>query len=144
MASGLSLAFFLLLLTVTNGWTDFGTKVFMGAVIVTAIIDFPGNPIYNAPFEKLFLEEGEFLSAHAIVEHPSQAETAVSGNNVIVDADGNLIRDVSDFLTLLYRLVLYSVIYGTLTTVRGFLPKAADGETETKKKKTKTKTKKPA
>lgn len=43
------------------------------------------------------------------------------------------------FLTLLCRLVLYSVIYGTLATVRGFLPKAADGETETKKKKTKTK-----
>ncbi|WP_168167004.1 hypothetical protein [Corynebacterium sp. HMSC27B11] len=49
-----------------------------------------------------------------------------------------MIRDVNDFLTLLCRLVLYSVIYGTLTTVRGFLPKAADGETETKKKKTKT------
>lgn len=42
------------------------------------------------------------------------------------------------YLTLLYRLVLYAVICGTLTTVRGFLPKAADGETETKKKKTKT------
>lgn len=48
-----------------------------------------------------------------------------------------MIRDVNDFLTLLCRLVLYSVIYGTLTTVRRFLPKAADGETETKKKKTK-------
>lgn len=83
----------------------------------------PGNPIYNAPFEKLSLNEGEYLSGSAVVENPSQGETVISGENVIVDAQGNDLRDISDFHTFLYRLAVYSVIYGVLITLRGFLPK---------------------
>ncbi|WP_141738830.1 hypothetical protein [Brevibacterium sp. HMSC22B09] len=125
VASGVILAVFLILLFYSNGWTKFGTLLFMGAVLISALLDVPGNPIYNAPFEKLFLEEGQYLTGEAIVEKPSQGETVVSGNNVVVDAGGEEIYDINDFLTFFYRLVLFSVIYGTLLTLRSFLPKVS-------------------
>lgn len=123
VASGILLGIFLILLLPSKGWTVFGTLLFIVGAIVSAFLDVPGNPIYNAPFEKLFLNEGEYLSGSAVVEKPSQGETVISGENVTVDADGNKIRDINDFLTFLYRLALYSVIYGVLITLRGFLPK---------------------
>lgn len=123
VASGVLLGLFLLLLLPSNGWTNFGAYLFLIGAVVSAFLDVPGNPIYNAPFEKLFLNEGEYLSGSAVVEKPSQSETVISGDNIIVDADGNKIREINDFLTFLYRLALYSVIYGVLITLRGFLPK---------------------
>lgn len=123
VASGVLLGLFLILLVPSNGWTQFGAYLFMIGAVISAFLDAPGNPIYNAPFEALFLNEGEYLSGSAVVEQPSRGETVISGENVIVDADGNKIRDISNFLTFCYRLVLYSVIYGVLITLRGFLPK---------------------
>lgn len=123
VASGVSLAIFLCLLIPSNGWTKFGTQLFLIAVATSAFLDVPGNPIYNAPFEALFLKEGQYLAGHAIVENPSRGETVVSGNNIIVDADGNMIYDINDLWTFLYRLALYSVIDGTLLTLRGLFPK---------------------
>ncbi len=123
VASGILLGIFLILLLPSKGWTVFGTLLFIVGAIVSAIADVPGNPIYNAPFEALFLNEGEYLSASVIIEHPTQGETAVTRDNIIVDAEGNELRDINDFLTFLYRLVLYSVIYGVLITLRGFLAK---------------------
>ncbi|MCT1686118.1 hypothetical protein [Pseudoglutamicibacter cumminsii] len=122
VASGVLLGLFLILLLPSNGWTNFGAYLFLIGAVVSAFLDVPGNPIYNAPFEKLFLTEGEYLSGSAVVEKPSQGETVISGENVIVDAEGNELRDINDFLTFLYRLALYSVIYGVLITLRGFLP----------------------
>lgn len=129
VASGVSLATVLILLIPSNGWTTFGTKVFMGAVGLSALLDVPGNPFYNAPFEHLFLDEGQFLTGEAVVEKPSRGETVVSGNNVVVDANGEMIYDINDFLPFFYRLALYSIIYGTLLTLRGFLPKWTAGKT---------------
>ncbi len=123
VASGILLGIFLLLLLPCKGWTVFGTGLFIIGAIASALADVPGNPIYNAPFEALFLNEGEYLSASVIIEHPTQGETAITGDNIIVDAEGNKLRDINDFLTFLYRLVLYSVIYGVLITLRGFLTK---------------------
>lgn len=123
VASGVLLGLFLILLVPSNGWTQFGAYLCMIGAVISAFLDAPGNPIYNAPFEALFLNEGEYLSGSAVVEQPSRGETVISGENVIVDADGNKIRDISNFLTFCYRLVLYSVIYGVLITLRGFLPK---------------------
>ena len=131
VASGVLLGIFLILLLPSNGWTVFGTLLFIVGAIVSAFADVPGNPIYNAPFEALFLNEGEYLSASVIIEHPTQGETAVTGNNIIVDAEGNELRDINDFLTFFYRLVLYSVIYGVLITLRGFLPKFKTKSTST-------------
>ena len=123
VASGVLLGLFLILLLPSNGWTNYGAYLFLIGAVVSAFLDVPGNPIYNAPFEKMFLNEGEYLSGSAVVEKPSQGETVISGENVIVDAAGNKIREINDFLTFLYRLALYSVIYGVLITLRGFLPK---------------------
>ncbi len=123
VASGVLLGLFLILLLPSNGWSNYGAYLFLFGAVVSAFLDVPGNPIYNAPFEKLFLNEGEYLSGSAVVEKPSQAEIVISGENVIVDTDGNKIREINDFLTFLYRLALYSVIYGVLITLRGFLPK---------------------
>lgn len=131
VASGVLLGIFLILLIRFNGWTVGGTFLFTIGAIVSAFVDVPGNPIYNAPFEALFLNEGEYLSATAIIEHPTQGETAVTGDNIIVDADGNELRNINDFLTFFYRLVLYSVIYGVLITLRGFLPKFKTKSTST-------------
>lgn len=123
VASGVLLGIFLILLVPSNGWTQFGAYLCMIGAVISAFLDAPGNPIYNAPFEALFLNEGEYLSGSAVVEQPSRGETVISGDNVIVDADGNKIRDISNFLTFCYRLVLYAIIYGVLITLRGFLPK---------------------
>ncbi|WP_218078894.1 hypothetical protein, partial [Arthrobacter sp. HMSC08H08] len=123
VASGVLLGLFLILLLPSNGWTNYGAYLFLIGAVVSAFLDVPDNPIYNAPFEKLFLNEGEYLSGSAVVEKPSQGETVISGENVIVNTDGNKIREINDFLTFLYRLAVYSVIYGALITLRGFLPK---------------------
>lgn len=129
VASGVLLGLFLILLLPSKGWSNYGAYLFLIGAVVSAFLDVPGNPIYNAPFEKLFLNEGEYLSGSAVVERPSQGETVISGENVIVDADGNKIREINDFLTFLYRLALYSVIYGVLITLRGFLPKMKSAST---------------
>ena len=55
VASGILLGIFLILLLPSKGWTVFGTLLFIVGAIVSAIADVPGNPIYNAPFEALFL-----------------------------------------------------------------------------------------
>lgn len=135
VASGVLLGLFLILLLPSNGWTNYGAYLFLIGAVVSAFLDVPGNPIYNAPFEKLFLNEGEYLSGSAVVEKPSQGETVISGENGIVDADGNKIREINDFLTFLYRLALYSIIYGVLITLRGFFPKMkTDSDSEGKGK----------
>jgi hypothetical protein len=131
VASAVLLGIFLIALIPSNGWTQFGAYLFMVGAVVSAFLDTPGNPIYNAPFEALFLSDGEYLSGHAIVETPSRGETVISGQSIIVDAEGNKLRDISGLFTFLYRLVLYSVIYGTLITLRGFLPKIETTSTST-------------
>lgn len=127
---------FLIALLPSNGWTEFGTYLFLIGVVVSAFFDIRGNPIFNALFEAIFLSEGEYLAAEVIIEKPSQAEIAISGNNFIVDADGNRLRDISDMSPFLYRLVLYSIIYGVLITLRGFFPKMkTDSDSEGKGKR---------
>lgn len=123
LASGLSLALFLLMLSGINGWTKNGTYLFWGAIGLTTLLDYPGNPIYYRPFEKLFLEEGQCVSGTATIEKSSAGETVLSGNNVIVDAAGDVIYDIIDFHVFLYRLAFYAILYGSLITIRGFLPK---------------------
>ncbi|PMD04526.1 hypothetical protein CJ199_11590 [Brevibacterium paucivorans] len=54
--------------------------------------------------------------------HPSQSETVVSGDNIVVDADGNMIYDINNFIPMGYRAVLYTLIYATLLTLRGLIP----------------------
>ncbi len=122
VASVILLGIFVLFLLPSNGWTEFGTYLFLFGPVVSAFLDIGGNPILNAPFEKLFLNEGEYLAGRAVVENPSAAEIAISGDNYIVDADGNELRDISDFHTFLYRLAVYSVIYAVFITLRGFFP----------------------
>ena len=63
----------------------------------------------------------------AVVEKPSPGETVVSGNNVIVDASGEEMYDINDFLTFFYRWVFFSIFCGTLLTLHGFLPKVRTG-----------------
>ena len=113
---------FLLVLIPIRGWTVAGTIVFMVAVFLSTMLDVPGNPIYNAPLEALFLEEGQYLSAQVHTTHPSQNETVVSGDNIVVDADGNMIYDINNFIPMGYRAVLYTLIYATLLTLRGLIP----------------------
>lgn len=122
VASLTLLGIFLIVILFIKGWTAAGTLVFMVAVLVGAIMDIPGNPIYNAPFETLFLEEGEYLTGRASVVQIA-GSSAASGSNIVVDGGGNYIRDISGFSVFLYRVVLYSIIFGTLLTLRGFVQK---------------------
>lgn len=41
-----------------------------------------------------------------------------------MDADDNKLRDANGFLTYTYCVLLYSVIYGALLTLRGFIERA--------------------
>lgn len=118
------LGIFLLVLIPVKGWTVGGTIVFMIAVFVASFLDAPGNPIYNAPYEKLFLNDGEYLTAYRIHSQPTPGESYVTAKNIIVDANGNELREAHGFLTYLYRVVLYSIIFGALLTLRGFIQTA--------------------
>lgn len=81
VASAILIGMFLIALLPSNGWTEFGTYLFLTGVVVSAFFD------------------------------------------------------IRDILTFLYRLVLYSIIYGVLITLRGFFPKMkTDSDSESKGK----------
>ena len=46
---------------------------------------------------------------------------------MIVDASGEEMYDIDDFLTFFYRWVFFSIFCGTLLTLHGFLPKVRTG-----------------
>ncbi|MDR7292851.1 hypothetical protein [Pseudoglutamicibacter albus] len=48
----------------------------------------------------------------------------MTAKNSIVDANGNELREAPGFLPYLYRVVLYSIIFRFLLTLRGFIQEA--------------------
>ncbi len=116
------LAFVIILIRLPRrGWSPEGTLLLIGVVLVGTIFDAPGNPIYNAPFEALFLEPGQQLQSHAIVETIG-GETHVSNGVAVVDSDGEFVRNLNWVLMALYRGAIYFGLYSILLTVSALFP----------------------
>lgn len=90
-------------------------------ILVGMILDIPGNPIFNAPYEALFLEPGQQLQGSATVETIG-GETHVSGSATVVDADGSYVSTPNGFLMAFYRALIYFGFYSVLLTISGLLP----------------------
>ncbi len=123
VASGVIFAGFLIGLFIIRrrGWSQEGSILLILIVLVGMILDIPGNPIFNAPYEALFLESGQQLQGSATVETIG-GETHVSGSATVVDADGSYVSTPNGFLMAFYRALIYFVFYSVLLTISGLLP----------------------
>ncbi|MFC0582543.1 hypothetical protein [Micrococcoides hystricis] len=123
VASGVIFAGFLIGLFKIRqrGWSQEGSLLLILIVLVGTIFDIPGNPIFNAPYEALFLEPGQRLQGSAMVETIG-GETHVSGSATVVDAEGRYVSSPNGFLMAFYRALIYFVFYAVLLTLSGLLP----------------------
>lgn len=115
VATGIIFIIFIVLVVTQRPpiWSSDATIILAIIVVVGTAFDFIGNPVFNAPFEKLFLGPGEHLMASAINETIG-GEVHISGIMSIVDADGNVLRPFNAWLLVPYRFVVYFVVYFVL------------------------------
>lgn len=104
-----------------RGWSTEGSLLLIGTVLVGTLLDGVGNPLFNAPYEALFLEPGHRLQATAHIESIG-GETHISGTVTVVDPDGRHVSTPNWFLLGLYRALIYFVFYSVLLTISGFFP----------------------
>lgn len=109
-----------------RGWSGEGTLLLIGVVLLGAILDGVGNPVFNAPYEALFLEPDQRLQGSAIVDRFG-GETHISREMSIVDSDGRFVATPNWFLLALYRALNYFVLYSVLLTISGLLPDRRSG-----------------
>ncbi|OKL51354.1 hypothetical protein BSZ39_12765 [Bowdeniella nasicola] len=115
VATGIIFVIFIVLVLTQRPqiWSSHATIILAIIVVVGTAFDFVGNPVFNAPFEKLFLGPGEHLMASTMTETIG-GEIHTSGVMSIVDADGNVLRPFNASLLVPYRFVVYFGVYFVL------------------------------
>lgn len=83
---------------------------------VAMLLDARGNYLYNQPLEWLFAPAGTHLQTHEDISHGSSS-TGVNYDFRFVDAEGQVVRELSSWLVVPFRFFEYLLILSAALSV---------------------------